>query len=197
MAPKPLYPERFLSGLVFYGAYHTNPVNKAIHLACIPAIYGSALVLLHQIPLRVPTIISSALAAAALPSASVALPFAAFYAAYWSYLTGPSILGVSASALAFGSLWGVGAWGRALGVRALPIAAGIQVCSWLAQFYGHGVHEKRSPALLDNLFSALVLAPLFVYTEVLMGLGLASSLHDAIDTRVQKAVAEFRENKKA
>jgi uncharacterized membrane protein YGL010W len=27
----------------------------------------------------------------------------------------------------------------------------IHVGSWIAQFYGHGVHEKRAPALLDNL----------------------------------------------
>lgn len=33
---------------------------------------------------------------------------------------------------------------------------------YLAQFYGHGVHEGRSPALLDNLFQALFMAPLFV-----------------------------------
>lgn len=25
------------------------------------------------------------------------------------------------------------------------------VGTWIAQFYGHGVHEKRAPALLDNL----------------------------------------------
>jgi uncharacterized membrane protein YGL010W len=31
------------------------------------------------------------------------------------------------------------------------VALGIQVFSWIAQFIGHGVFEKRSPALLDNL----------------------------------------------
>lgn len=30
-------------------------------------------------------------------------------------------------------------------------ALALHVVCWIAQFYGHGVHEKRSPALLDNL----------------------------------------------
>lgn len=32
------------------------------------------------------------------------------------------------------------------------VAGGLHVIGWLAQFYGHGVHEGRSPALVDNLF---------------------------------------------
>ena len=31
------------------------------------------------------------------------------------------------------------------------IAGALHAISWIAQFYGHGVHEKRAPALLDNL----------------------------------------------
>lgn len=30
-------------------------------------------------------------------------------------------------------------------------ALGVHIVSWIAQFYGHGVHEGRAPALLDNL----------------------------------------------
>ena len=33
----------------------------------------------------------------------------------------------------------------------LTIAAVVHVGCWIAQFYGHGVHEGRAPALLDNL----------------------------------------------
>lgn len=161
-------------------------------MICVPAIYGSALVLVNQIALPVPAAVAGALAAAGLPAASAALPVAAFYAGYWSYLTGPSLLGASASALAFGALFGVRAWGPALGARAIPVAIGVHVFSWVAQFYGHGAHEGRAPALLDNLFDALVLAPLFVYTEILMALGLAPQLHAAVEPRVTKAIADFR-----
>jgi len=33
----------------------------------------------------------------------------------------------------------------------LGIAAAVHVVCWLAQFYGHGVHEGRAPAVLDNV----------------------------------------------
>lgn len=187
-----LYPERFLKGLVFYGGYHTNPVNVGIHVLCVPSIYFSALVLLQRVPIAVPTIIATALASVGLPAASAALPTAAFYSLYYTYLPGPSLLGFSASALAAGALWGVGAWNSWLGVRAIPVAATVHIACWLAQFYGHGAHEGRAPALLDNLFDALVLAPLFVWTEILMSIGLAKSLHDVVVPRVNKEVGDYR-----
>jgi 2-hydroxy fatty acid dioxygenase len=36
----------------------------------------------------------------------------------------------------------------------------------VAQFVGHGVFEGRQPALLDNLFQAFFMAPIFVLLEV-------------------------------
>ena len=33
----------------------------------------------------------------------------------------------------------------------VQIAAWIHVTAWIAQFLGHGVFERRAPALLDNL----------------------------------------------
>lgn len=47
-----------------------------------------------------------------------------------------------------------------------PHGDGWQVACWVAQFVGHGVFEKRAPALLDNLFQAIFMAPLFVVIEV-------------------------------
>jgi uncharacterized membrane protein YGL010W len=40
-----------------------------------------------------------------------------------------------------------------------------------------------------------VLAPLFVYTEILMALGLTPKLHAAVEPRVVKAIEEFRSKK--
>ena len=59
-------------------------------------------------------------------------------------------------------------------------------------FAAHGAHEGRAPALLDNLFDALVLAPRFVWTEVLMGVGALPKLHGIVEPRVSKALADFR-----
>ena len=46
-------------------------------------------------------------------------------------------------------------------------SAGVFIVSWLLQFVGHGAFEGRAPALLDNLFQAIFLAPLFVWLELL------------------------------
>lgn len=35
--------------------------------------------------------------------------------------------------------------------NALAIAGTVNAATWIAQFVGHGVFEKRAPALLDNL----------------------------------------------
>ena len=40
------------------------------------------------------------------------------------------------------------------------------VVCWIAQFVGHGVFEKRAPALLDSVDQAFITAPLFVLLEV-------------------------------
>ncbi len=37
------------------------------------------------------------------------------------------------------------------------IAVGLNIASWLAQFVGHGVAEKRAPALLDNILGGMLL----------------------------------------
>ncbi len=42
----------------------------------------------------------------------------------------------------------------------------LHIFSWLTQFVGHGIFEKRAPALLDNLLLMFV-APFFFVFEVL------------------------------
>jgi len=47
----------------------------------------------------------------------------------------------------------------------------LHIASWIAQFVGHGIFEKRAPALLDNMLLMSV-APFFFVFEVLnMGFG--------------------------
>ncbi len=41
----------------------------------------------------------------------------------------------------------------------------LHVLSWIFQFYGHGVYEKRKPALIDNTLLVFV-APFFVIFEI-------------------------------
>jgi uncharacterized membrane protein YGL010W len=75
-------------------------------------------------------------------------------------------------------------------------AGGIHVVSWIAQFIGHGAFEKRAPALLDNLVQALLLAPLFVWMEVLFFFGYRPALKERFDKGVEVEIAKFRKQQK-
>lgn len=78
---------------------------------------------------------------------------------------------------------------------ATKIAIAIHVVSWLAQFVGHGKFEGRAPALLDNLFQAVFLAPLFVWLEFLFMIGYRPELKKRVDKAVEIEVAKFRARK--
>ncbi|GJJ16265.1 hypothetical protein Clacol_010561 [Clathrus columnatus] len=71
-------------------------------------------------------------------------------------------------------------------------ALGLFVVSWIAQFTAHAVAEKRSPALLDNLVGALLLAPFFVHFELLFALGYKPQLHKEITNGVGVEISKFR-----
>lgn len=91
-------------------------------------------------------------------------------------------------------------------------ALGVHVAGWIVQFIGHGVAEKRAPALLDSLFQgipgkvkpaitlptlpALFLAPLFVWLEVLFKLGYRKDLHKRINQRAARDIAAWRQSLK-
>lgn len=56
--------------------------------------------------------------------------------------------------------------------RAGYASAVINVLCWIAQFYAHGKHEGRAPALTKNPAQAFFLAPLFVLLEGLADHGI-------------------------
>jgi 2-hydroxy fatty acid dioxygenase len=74
-------------------------------------------------------------------------------------------------------------------------ALSAHVFAWIAQFIGHGVFEGRAPALMDNLFQAIFLAPLFVWLECLFALGYRPELKKRVNKGVKQDVAKFRSEK--
>jgi uncharacterized membrane protein YGL010W len=52
-----------------------------------------------------------------------------------------------------------------------------QIGSWTPQILAHKYIEGRAPALFDNLAQAFLLAPFFVFLEVLFKLGYRPALH--------------------
>ena len=78
----------------------------------------------------------------------------------------------------------------------LWITTFIHIAAWIAQFYGHGVHEGRAPALTENLGFAL-LAPFFVTFEFLhygFGYKEGPEMKD-VRTAIAKDIKQFRQKK--
>jgi uncharacterized membrane protein YGL010W len=77
------------------------------------------------------------------------------------------------------------------------VALAVHVVCWIMQFIGHGVFERRAPALIDNLLQAIFLAPLFVWLEILFILGYRPELKARVDKLVEKEIAKFKASKEA
>lgn len=209
-APKSSFPPvpagytRLVHHYAFYGAYHINPVNQWIHIVCVPIILATALLMAHALsPAPAALLPGSVLGPDATARVlegvvrlsggqlSIATYAAAIYMAFYVVIT-PTLLGVATSTLTYALFRAALAAIPALGTNAVPIAAGIHIACWLAQFYGHGVYEKRAPALLDNLFQAIFMAPIFVFMEVLSKFGVLANVHAAADRAVAAKIHAMR-----
>jgi uncharacterized membrane protein YGL010W len=71
-------------------------------------------------------------------------------------------------------------------------AVPIHIAAWLAQFYGHFIHEKRSPALVDNLSQAFLTAPIFVFLDLLYSFGYNRKFQKEIEDEVKKVQAGWK-----
>lgn len=173
---------KLLGELSFYRRYHSNSVNVGIHILCIPAILITTIYGLTVVRL-------SASNAAQLGVNPELEPFinlgvlVGFY--YWGYYTAlDSAWGFTAGALVFLASIKLSALNAVASRSTHLISLGIWSSSWLAQFIGHGVFEKRAPALFSNLQQALVLAPYFALLEVLDFVGVRKGLMAEVDTRL-------------
>jgi len=175
--------------LTFYGAYHTNRVNVLIHILCVPLIVWSfqAFLAPFHLPPFVPTyhrVITDYMVF----ETNYATLMGAIYLAYYlllepvaALLYAPQMIITVLTATAFGK-----------DPSHTPAIIAIHVLCWIAQFAGHGLAEKRAPALLDNLLGAVVLAPFFVHLEILFGLGYRPAMHKRINNAIGKEVTRIR-----
>uniref|UniRef100_A0A1D1Y465 Putative endoplasmic reticulum membrane protein C16E8.02 n=1 Tax=Anthurium amnicola TaxID=1678845 RepID=A0A1D1Y465_9ARAE len=178
--------------LTFYAQYHRSKVNIIVHIVCVPIIFWS-------------TLVWSANTGPLLPYEEDSLwrftPFVpnlslftvTFYICYYILLEpvagalyAPVLLYMAYNATNFAENY----------PNHNVLAVAVHVFSWIVQFIGHGFAEKRSPALKDNLIQALLLAPLFVWLEVLFSLGYRSELQGRVEKSVQLAVEEHERKRK-
>ncbi|KAK1231722.1 hypothetical protein PQX77_005154 [Marasmius sp. AFHP31] len=184
--------------LVFYGAYHSNRINVLIHIVCVPLILWTAQVLLADIP--IPASLYNLFTSIGFPSHvainpylafTVNVPFVltAFYITYY-FLLEPYAAALYAPQLVLSLLTATSfAESRA---AHLTEAATLHAICWIAQFIGHGVAEKRAPALLDNLIGAVVLAPFFVHLEILFALGYRPDMYKRVHNGIGVEIARIR-----
>ncbi|EEA18659.1 hypothetical protein TMatcc_010797 [Talaromyces marneffei ATCC 18224] len=172
--------------LVFYGTYHHNPVNVRIHMIFVPVILITSIQLFTNTPTLIP-----------LPDflQYKYLPLNAGTIQSLIYALGYILLEPVVGLICVPTLLGAAAYMNYLtmtyGATATSWSFGIFIVSWIAQFIGHGAYEGRSPALLDNLFQALFLAPLFVFLEYLFMFGYRPELQRRVEAEVQKKLAQL------
>lgn len=187
--------------LVFYGSYHANPINQLIHFIFVPALWWTAAVWLCYTPQAFALDLSAHLPACCAKLAQQYLQFnssfflAAGYSLY--YLLLEPFAGITWAGMVALPLWGLANWFRLSVPTAWAWALGLHLFSWFAQIvFGHQMAEHRRPALLDSFFQSLVLAPLFVWFELLFLLGYRRRLHAEVSAEVQAAIEEWKKHRK-
>ncbi|KAJ6172611.1 hypothetical protein N7470_001678 [Penicillium chermesinum] len=154
--------------LIFYGAYHNNPVNVAIHITCVPVLLFTGIVLACNCPplFTTPDILTFEY----LPANAGTI--GAFIYAIFYILLEPVAGGLIAPLVIGSAAYGnylLGSYGMIVNYY----AGGIHIVSWLAQF-------------------ALLLAPLFVWMEILFFFGYRPELKQRFHKNVEVEIAKFR-----
>ena len=153
----------------FYGAYHHERINTLIHICCVPLIFTTSIELVSRIA---PSWLTVALLSFYIVSFVAMDPFGGLTHA-------PVLLTYN--------------WVATNVLSEFPnVSLAAFVISWILQFIGHGVFERRAPALLTNLPQSLHAAVFFVWLEVLFALGFRKNLK----RKLTKAVTQERRMRK-
>ncbi|KAL0342695.1 UNVERIFIED_CONTAM: 2-hydroxy-palmitic acid dioxygenase mpo1 [Sesamum calycinum] len=180
----------------FYGAYHSNPVNILLHMMFVWPIAFTALLLLYFTP---PLFGASPIELwdQSFLVLNYGFLFTVIYALYYVSLDRKA---GSLAALLFFMCWlGSSALGHRLGFSlGWKVALSSQLLCWTGQFIGHGVFEKRAPALLDNLAQAFLMAPYFVLLELLQsafGYEPYPGFHASVKAKINAEIKAWKDEK--
>ncbi|KAL9402167.1 hypothetical protein Peur_006016 [Populus x canadensis] len=183
----------------FYGAYHSNSINILIHMIFVWPIFFTACLILYFTPplFSLPQVQLSLFGYGVVLFFNVGFFLVLIYALFYICLD-PKAGSLAALLCAFcwvaSSL--VAGWlGFSLAWKVVLVA---QIVCWTGQFIGHGVFEKRAPALLDNLIQAFIMAPFFVLLEALQtsfGYEPYPGFHASVQAKIDAEIKEWREKK--
>ena len=173
----------------FYGSYHHNDTNKYIHILFVPVIFSTALRFANFVPIgnfRIPDAVTAALLQPTGKVLSLADVMAVLYAG--SFIKMHPVAGVLYAPV----LGLLHHFGTVTLDKSVPLAVALHLVGWISQFIGHGVFEKRKPALIDNLFQSLHAAVFFVWLELLFMLGWNPKLKNELEGLI---LVEMAKNK--
>ncbi|XP_068642295.1 2-hydroxy-palmitic acid dioxygenase mpo1-like [Aristolochia californica] len=152
----------------FYGAYHSDPINIFIHTLFVWPLFYTALMLFYFTPplFQLPQFDLLPFQGSTGLVFNFGFLFALLYAIF--YMGMDMKAGTLAALLCFLCWVSSSSIASRLGFSlAWKVVLVAQLFCWTWQFIGHGVFEKRAPALLDNIAQAFLMAPFFVLLEVL------------------------------
>lgn len=179
--------------LAWYAAYHSNPTNKVIHCVTVPLLLVSGVTGLRNF--------ANAGSMTFFGGSRIALNFPTAiitgYSLYYLYLDAPS-----------GALWAFLQGAPILAIANHPavqrienltlVSAAVHAALWFVQVsVGHGIFEKRKPALMDGFVQAVSSSPLFVLLEVLLAVGYKKELAEKVAHRAKLIRAEMDAKAKA
>ena len=148
----------------FYKAYHTHPVNKAIHLFCIPLIIFclfNYIFYISQRYLRYYNIGTVHI------FCSLLLFYTIYYSIYMNIYVACWMFVYFCNIYCFSNIFII------LNKKWLKYTHYLFVFAWVMQFVGHYIEGNR-PALTDSLSQALLGAPVFslydIYPNIINGL---------------------------
>ncbi|XP_044485021.1 2-hydroxy-palmitic acid dioxygenase mpo1 [Mangifera indica] len=179
----------------FYGAYHSNPVNIFIHIIFVWPIFFTALVLFCFVP----PFYDVAFLPSGLFNSPLVLNFSFLFALIYAsfYFCMDKKAGSLAALLCFACWVGASFVANRLGYSlAWKVVLAAQVICWTGQFLGHGIFEKRAPALLDNLVQAFLMAPFFVLLEILQtvfGYEPYPGFRAKVEAKIDAEIKEWKE----
>lgn len=165
-----------------YGRFHYNKVNVWIHIICVPFItYTLGRIIGHLANTHFDIKLN--------PIYLLFTVLTCLYV-YVDFVSGLLTIVQNVSLLYYFSDFdfSCGSWSN------IQVITAIHLVSWILQFLGHGIFEKRKPALMDNLLLTFN-APVFVNIELMyMFFGYRRKDIEEAFVYIKKDVEEYRKS---
>ncbi|KDO35273.1 hypothetical protein SPRG_00120 [Saprolegnia parasitica CBS 223.65] len=179
--------------VTFYLSYHANPINVAIHLVCIWPLLITGLALGSCAPPFADNAFLSPYGLAEYVTFDIGFVAMVVYVLWYVALDPIAGSGASVAIVLLHAMTTAYTTTHVAmhGETPWRILGSLHLGAWILQFIGHGVFERRAPALFESLDQALITAPLFVVLELLLPLGYRREMHERVQRQVQRNLDAF------